>query len=157
MGYTHYFSFGTPPKGTAAQVEAKYARAVRDCQKVIYAYSKAFGGLSGYCAHTKPGTYGGILLNGSENSGSCEDFVLREHFNQNERGNFCKTGRNPYDTAVVACLIVLSNRLGKLIDVGSDGDTFEWRDGLELARKVIKCKTLQIPASIRPGKLRSVE
>lgn len=154
MGYTHYFSFGKPPAGTAAQVEAKYKKAILECQKVIYTLSKESGGLSGYCAHTKPGTYGGVLLNGSGDE-SHEDFVLREHYSQN-KPEFCKTARKYYDVAVVACLVVLKHRLGKLIDIGSDGDTVDWNEGLALAKRILGLKTLKVPASIRPGKLRQV-
>ena len=138
MGYTHYFEF-SKIKGNAQKNEISYQRAILDCQKVIKYYSKKYGGLSGYSAHTKLGQYGGILVNG-KGSDAHEDFALREHFNQNESFNFCKTARKEYDTVIVACLTILKHRLSSAIDVSSDGNTDEWSDGVALAKKVTKLK-----------------
>jgi hypothetical protein len=151
MGYTHYWNF-TKIKGKATETEELYQKAVKDCQKVILAYKKEHGGLAGYSAHTKLGQYGGIDFNGAREEGH-ENFLLREHFSVNERFNFCKTARKPYDVVVVACLIVLDFHLKDAISVGSDGDYNEWLEGLELARKVLKRKTLTIPKSISLGEL----
>lgn len=153
MGYSHYFSFNKAPKGQAKQVELKYQKAILECQKIVYKFSQEFGGLSGYTAHTKPGTYGGVLLNGSVETGICEDFVMREHYSQNSSQQFCKTSRYVYDTPVVACLIILKHRLGDLFQVGSDGDTGDWIAGFELALKVTKLKSLRIPATIQVYKV----
>jgi hypothetical protein len=68
---------------------------------------------------------------------------------QNEAFNFCKTFQSPYDTVVVACLIIMKHYLGDAIEVASDGDASEWADGLTLAQKVTGLKTLRIPVSIR--------
>jgi len=147
MGYTHYYSFNVAPKGKASQVEAKYKKAIQDCQKIVLAYSKEFGGLSGYSAHTKLGQYGGINFNGSREEGH-EDFILREHFSENG-SNFCKTANKPYDLAVTACLIALKSRLGNLVEIDSDGRKSDFHDGLKLACKVLKLKKLAIPVNIR--------
>jgi hypothetical protein len=141
MGYTHYWSFKAS-RGDAKQVEAKYQRAVKACDKVVKFYSKLNGGLSGYSAHAKG--YGGINVNGSGDDGH-ETFILREHYSQNEAGNFCKTAQKPYDIVVVACLIILQHYLGTNIEVGSDGDVSEWHDGMQLAQKISGLKTLKVP------------
>jgi hypothetical protein len=159
MGYTHYWSFKAPKRGEAAKVEKNYQRAIKQCNKIIKAYSAEYGGLSGYSAHAKG--YGGLHVNGSREN-ACEDFILREHFSQNlEIGfrpgcDFCKTAQNPYDVVVVACLIVLKHYLPDNIQVNSDGNKSDWIDGLNLATKVLKLKSLKIPVSIRGNALKLV-
>jgi hypothetical protein len=150
MGYTHYWSFKQSPRGQAEKTEQSYLKAVKDCHKVIIAYSKANGGLSGYSAHTKLGKYGGIKVNGSGDNAH-EDFSLREHYSQNleESFNFCKTAEKPYDVVVVACLIVLAYRLKGLVNVSSNGRQADWTEGLKLAQRVLKIKSLKIPTSVR--------
>ncbi len=148
MGYTHYWSFKAPKRGTTAKVAKAYAKAILQCQTVIRAYSVANGGIAGFAAHTKPGTYGGLDINGSREDGH-ENFLLREHFKQNDLQNFCKTAAKPYDILVVACLCILKHNLGDNIDVASDGDSTDWLAGLELARRVLKLKALAMPKGIR--------
>lgn len=148
MGYTHYWTFKQPKRGDAAKTEKLYQRAIKDCAKIIKTYYDANGGLSGYTAHTPIGTYGGILVNGKGDDAH-EDFALREHFKQNfDAFNFCKTARKPYDVVVTACLIVLKHRLGDRIQVDSDGYQHNWVDGLELAKRVLKLKTLVLPSTL---------
>lgn len=153
MGYTHYWTFKKPAKGQTAKIEAKYQLAIKQCNKIIKAYSAEFGGLSGYSAHAKG--YGGLHVNGSRENAH-EDFSIREHFSQNDTGNFCKTAQKPYDVVVVACLIVLKHYLQDNIQVDSDGEKSDWIDGLNLATKVLKLKTLNIPVSIRGNALKLV-
>lgn len=151
MGYTHYWSVKKAPKGKAAQIEKTYQKAILECAKVIRYYSETFGGLSGYSAHCEPRLYGGLKVNGSNRVGSCEDFVMREHFSENAEFEFCKTRQYPYDTVVTACLIILKHRLGPMIDVSSDGRRDDWNDGLILARKVLGLKRIDIPETIQPN------
>jgi len=152
MGYTHYFTFNAANKGEAKKAEKLYQLAVKDCAKIIKAYSLANGGLAGYTAHTKLGEYSGIEVNGSRENGH-EPFILREHFNENEGFNCCKTAQKPYDRVVVACLIALKNRLGDLVEVSSDGEVQDWAEGLALAERVLKRKSLAVPMSIGQEKL----
>lgn len=155
MGYTHYFSFNNKIRGRTKQVESLYQTAISDCTRIANAYSKENGGLSGFSAHRKPGQYGGFNINGSENSGSCEDFSLREHYKLNEP-NFVKTNRYPYDTVVVACLIVLKQLLGDDFNVSSDGYATDWLEGLQLVTEVLG-PGYEIPSTIQISrKLRSV-
>lgn len=147
MGHTHYWSF-RKLKGKVRQSTKAYESAIIDCQRVIRAYSIANGGLSGYAAHTEPGSYAGVKVNGSRELAH-EDFILRETFAQAIGSDFCKTARKPYDTVVVACLCILADRLGDSFEVSSDGDSPDWVKGLELARRVLKQKNLAMPKTIR--------
>jgi len=140
MGYTHYWGFKKPAKNTAEKTEILYKKTVLECQKVIKYYYKENGGLSGYSAHTKLGQYGGINLNGKGDQGH-ETFILREHYNQNE-GDFCKTARKDYDIVVVACLAILSYRMGHLISVESDGYSHEHIAGIQLDERVLNRKIM---------------
>ena len=149
MGHTHYIACNKPAKGLALETERKYQKAISECAKVIRYYSETFGGLSGYSAHSS--NYLGLKFNGSARVGGCEDFIMREHYSQNESFNFCKTNRLPYDTVVVACLIILKHRLGECIEVSSDGRRDDWNDGLILVRKVLGLVRIDIPSTIRPN------
>lgn len=151
MGYTHYMSFKKAPKGKTSQIEKAYQKAILECSKICRYYSETFGGLAGFSAHCEPKLYGGLNVNGSNRVGSCEPLVLREHFSENEEFSFCKTNRNPYDTVVTACLIVLAHRLGPFVTVSSDGRRDDWNDGLILARKVLGLSRIDIPESIEPN------
>lgn len=148
MGYTHYWDFYKAEKGKAKQIEAKFQKAVKACQTIIATYSKANGGLSGYSAHTNPGQYGGINVNGSRENAH-ETFAILEHFSENINGGFCKTARKPYDIVVVACLCTLEHFLPNNFAAFSDGDSSDWLAGLELARRVLRNKRIQMPAKIR--------
>ena len=149
MGYTHYWSF-VSTRGKSRKIESLYQKAVLECAQVVRYWYTRQGGISGYTAHTKPGDYGGILFNGKGDN-ACEDFVLREHFTQNDNFNFCKTNRYEYDILVVACLAILTYRLGDAIQVSSDGDTSDWAAGVNLAQTVLR-RRVKIPPGIRPGK-----
>jgi hypothetical protein len=152
MGYTHYWTFNNKA-GKASNLEARYQKAILECQKVVRAIAednrKEWGssGLSGYTAHTKVGQYGGLEVNG-KSSDACESFIMREHFSQNESFGFCKTGRRHYDFAVVACLAILQYRLGDAITVSSDGDISGWTEAVAYASKKLRRK-IAVPSKIR--------
>lgn len=153
MGYTHYWSFNFKA-GKADELENKYQQAILECQKLIYKtaesnrklYHSSF--FSGYTAHTKPGKYAGLLLNGT-GANACEDFIMREHFKQNDPQGFCKTNRNAYyDLLTQACLLILKYRLGDAMTVTSDGSHEEWLPAREIARLAIR-RQVKIPETIR--------
>jgi hypothetical protein len=156
MGYTHYWSWNFDSlKGKTKEYEDKYQQAILECQRVIRKLAdenrSQYGSswMSGYSAHTKPGQYAGILLNGSSGI-SAEDFVMREHLKQNESG-FCKTNRQPYDDAVICCLLILNYRLGDVFQVSSDGDWEDWQPWADYVSETIKRK-VRVPSSIRQPK-----
>ena len=133
MGLTQYYSFKVNKKG----MERKYQRAIFKCAQLVRAYSEKYGGISGFTAHTEPGLYKGLHLNGSKNSGMCEDFVLAERFKDNEAHAFCKTNGYEYDILVVACLHILKHELGDSFSWSSDHQPEHLIPGKELAQKVI--------------------
>lgn len=151
MGYTHYFQFTVPKGIKAAVLEAKYQTAIKECAKLTRVWNREASErnadeerLSGFTAHTKPGQYGGLEVNG-KGENAHESFDLREHFKQNIEADgafggsgFCKTARKPYDAVIVACLAVLKYRLGNAIQVSSDGRHSDWTDGVAFARRVLR-------------------
>jgi hypothetical protein len=148
MGYTHYWTFNKPQGVKVADLEARYQQAVRECQRICYEYNKGLpkgdpARLSGFAGHTKPGTYGGLEVNGSGDNAH-ETFLLPENFTRawdsRRLGGFCKTARKPYDTVVTACLAILKYRLKDAIEVGSDGRVGDWVAGTVLAQLVIRRK-----------------
>lgn len=151
MGYTHYWSFDFKA-GKAQDMEAKYQQAILECQRFIYKTAqenrKLYGSsmLAGFPAHTKPGRYGGLKLNGKSGD-DCEDFALREHFKQNDESNFCKTRRYYYDDVVKVCLLILKYRLGDAMTLNSDGDSSEWTEAQTSASKFLRRK-VTIPDTI---------
>lgn len=149
MGYTHYFEFFDAPKDLQENIEHKYQKALNECSKIVkavYQGKTSFGKipLSGFTAHAPIGKYGGLHVNGKGDNGH-EDFILRESFDLNGGFGFCKTAQKPYDLIVVACLTVLKHYLGHSIAVSSDGRVFEWVDGVELAREVLKNDKIENP------------
>lgn len=154
MGYTHYFGFQIIPKGQVKSTELAYQAALDDCTKIVKAFHKVNGGLSGYTAHAPARKYDGIKVNGSERAGFCEDFCLAKTFRDNDPSNFCKTSRLEYDAVVTACLIVLKARLGDLFSVGSDGYADAWGVGLQLAQRVLNRPTLKLPETLSKRGLR---
>lgn len=145
MGYTIYWTFKKVKGVKAKDIEVKYQKAIIECQRIALKYNlecrdsnNIEARLSGYTAHCKLGQYGGIKLNGKGEL-SHEDFVLREHFNQNEN-DFCKTAYKPYDIVVKACLSVMKYRLRDSIEISSDGNAWEWIEGVKLASHILKRK-----------------
>jgi len=157
MGYTHYF--GVNKELYSAKTEKQYQLAIRQCNKIVRHYYSHFKGtdksLSGYTAHCKNGLYLGLKINGVK-SNSCEDFIMRDHFNNNE-SDFCKTRQHYYDIVVVACLITLKHYLDNAFSVESDGYRSNWFDGLNLAKAVLKLDTLEIPNTVPYDQLRIVK
>jgi hypothetical protein len=159
MGYTNYWTFNLSaiPKGKTQEIEAKYQKAILECQTVLVKLAEynreVFGtsGMSGYSAHTKPGVYGGIQLNGNSSAGAAEDFVLREHLKQNDIQGFCKTNRHLYDIGVQVCLLILKYRLGELIHIGCDDTARIWEFAANFSSEVLKRK-IKVPQNIADNK-----
>ena len=158
MGYTHYWYL--KPDGNEAnyqKAKSQIARIVRSTKHDVN-LGDAFGNRG-----TKPVLDKDIRFNGIEDE-SHETFCLSEYLRdmanaqknsfiqRDDNGfvfNFCKTARKPYDTIVTACLIVLKHYLGNDARISSDGMPDEWVPGLELAKSILRIKTLDIPAEIK--------
>jgi hypothetical protein len=123
MGYTHYWKSAgfTPAQWKTLQFAAR----------VIAERSKAAGApLAGWAGKGQPTINGkAIRLNGVDPD-SFETFALEPRAS---RFSFCKTGRRPYDAAVVALLIVAA-RINPWFSWTSDGDPGEHADGRTMAR-----------------------
>lgn len=119
MGYTHYFS-NTPVT----------PEIVEDVRKILNTTDVKIGnglGLVSPIVNERE-----IILNGwdaSEDGGedeSYETFALPD-------GDFCKTGRLPYDEVVVAILTAYIVR--GIGNIGSDGGYEDWEEGMALYEK----------------------
>lgn len=152
MGYTHCWTFKAPKRGETAKVNKAYKTAIHACQKMLIYWNEIHAHepdqrLSGYSAHVKPGTYGGLKFNGARENAH-EDFVLREHYKQNlepSAFNFCKTARKPYDVPVTACLAILKHYLGDYIELSTDGKTADWSQGVGLAKAALNNLKIKNP------------
>lgn len=134
MGYTHYWTFRPIKRGRTKVVNNAYKQAITDCNKVIRYWQELADSdcrLSGYSAHTKPGSYMGVKFNGKDEL-SHEDFILRDYYKHNDASNFCKTAQKPYDVVVTACLAILKHHLGDQIEVSSDGRPRDFNQGMGL-------------------------
>lgn len=55
-----------------------------------------------------------------------------------EKFTFCKTARQPFDTAVVACYTIAATLMPTVIEMSSDGDDEELAEGRALAKKIME-------------------
>jgi hypothetical protein len=51
--------------------------------------------------------------------------------------DFCKTAFNPYDLAVIICLIIAKHHLKEQIIILSDGTLENWKEGMLICQKVL--------------------
>lgn len=74
-----------------------------------------------------------LLFNGVGLHGKQPLFISRK-----ADRDFCDTGKQPYDTIVVAALTLLKFTHGDDCDIRSDSDPTELEEGLKLAAKVVR-------------------
>jgi hypothetical protein len=140
MGYTHYWYLN--PKGN----EKKFNEAKLKMSTVILNNSDILANGMGD-VNTVPTWGSKVFFNGIDEN-SHETFALPETLSELDNISqayvdddfvfaFCKTRRKPYDIVVVACLVILKHYMGNDVKVSSDGDSEDWKDGLELARKAL--------------------
>ena len=80
-----------------------------------------------------------VWFNGSEaREESCETCHIS--LNGSEGFDFCKTEREPYDTAVWICLLCFKYYFGENMKITSDGDDEEHRYADEVFHKVLKAR-----------------
>lgn len=155
MGYTHYFTFKPIKRGDADKVDRAFKLAIKNCAKIAKYWNTIcdpHARLSGYTAHTRPGRYGGVQING-KGSDACEDFFIQEKYQDNVQFNFCKTRGLPYDSVVTACLAVFKHRLKEYIEVSSDGTADDWDEGVNLANTALKLVSIKNPFKPKALKL----
>lgn len=125
MGYTHYWSLKAKP---SAEAWGRYMAAIDtllQTTRVPLAWEwDEPGRLPEVCT-------GWVRFNGVGRDGH-ETFLVRPKL---ERFSFCKTAGKPYDSVVVACLI-LGAHLLPCFTWSSDGDRPDHEEGLALAKQV---------------------
>lgn len=147
MGYTHYF-YRKP------ELDAdRFNLAVNDASKLV-AHLLAKEGYKIQRSYDlpEPAVFGifGIELNGAGDAGY-EDFRVPRVFagprrSSDEKGRvfgFCKTAHKPYNSAVIACLVVLAHHFGDDFGVSTDGNreadgpAADWRAVMAEAQAVL--------------------
>ena len=128
MGYTHFW------KGTRFPIHEKdMDDALQDMSK-LGADPDVQSILAGCRGEGEPiFTQEHVAFNGKSDD-SHEPFIIDSGWRG--RFNFTKTARKPYDTVVVACLIILKHYLGRSVEVSSDGARDDWQEGLKLVHRV---------------------
>ena len=126
MGYTHYFR--SNPSGQADWFPAEQLTwdiAYAEAEKIVKESSIQLE------KNDWSPTYDAILV-----SGGCETLVIPRLVDNLRDFDFCKTRRYGYDTVVTAVLAVMAET--GIITVSSDGLRRDWREGVELASKILE-------------------
>lgn len=136
MGYSHYWRL----KSDARQ--SSYKEALADIRKIIKDNISILANGMGD-KDSLPKTQKEISFNGIEDE-SHETFFLPTSLLKFDYGrddgwsfDFCKTAQKEYDKIVVACLCILKFHLKDKIQIESDGDQEDLREGIELASKYL--------------------
>lgn len=134
MGYTHYWE---KPNGLKNSKFLDYINDLREVTKgsedilqLEYDEAKPIE------ISTEAVSFNGIGDDGHETfylTPDAEDFA------------FCKTACKPYDTYVVAALILAKYHFEDAIEVSSDGCKGEWEEGLALLKEALPTLDLEIP------------
>lgn len=129
MGYTNYFHIKPCKKEFSPSVIGKV-------KKILSTYETTYGEslCAGYFNRDEKPTVNKDCIHFNANSDDAgEDFYLDLH---DDMGYFCKTGRENYDAAVKAVLMVLQSA-GYLIKWSFDGglDDDEYKAGIALLQK----------------------
>jgi hypothetical protein len=120
MGYTIYFVIDRAPKGKAREFERKYKKACKRIGEYARMVRERDGiRLAGYTAHARPGSYGGVRLNGAGEEAH-EALELPEHYANAAGTHFVKTNRKPYTPVVMGALLILKKELGRYVRLSDD-------------------------------------
>jgi len=139
MGYTHYW------KKEKRIKQGDYEKKLNDCKSIIEILDgtecKLINDklLANAYGEDQPKYKTSIEFNGIGDL-SHEEFYLPNRINDLREFNFCKTQRKPYDKVVVACLSVLAEIDG--IEVSSDGEADDWKEGSNLASEILGRKVV---------------
>ena len=130
MGWTHSWQRPTELP------EEEFARAAKDCRKIMATLDVPLGGFTGEGEPTFSAER--IIFNGVGKTG-CEPFeIARVEFDRKGRElvlSFCKTEQAPYDICVQIALIVLKHHLGDRIVVSSDGKDKNWEEARKICQE----------------------
>lgn len=126
MGYTRYYE-------VTGQIDPeKFEKYSEDCQTICDEITKLTGhGLAGWDGDGDPEfTTQEVRFNGIGDDAH-ETFALGK---KSKGFNFTKTQRSPYDSHVLACLLLAKQYFGDNIRVSSDGDN----NDLEVENLIVK-------------------
>ena len=132
MGYTHYWTKRANVTPTASQ----WGAFIEAAEKVLDNCAD--------CVEVADCHFGGISFNGIGGAAH-ETFYLRHPEALLENFSFCKTAEKPYDTQVVAILLLLQHYCGDVYNISSDGTLEDWMTGSRL------CKVLNLSYEFPPG------
>lgn len=138
MGYTHYW------KGTGFTTEQWDALRAHTLAIIVKAAERGIMVADGFGENSPVVDGKHIWLNGV-GFDSHETFRLTPSATGFE---FCKTNCKPYDQVVTAILIVAAY-LNPEFEPSSDGEEWDWQDGLTLASNATGINDLQVPALVR--------
>lgn len=143
MGYTHSWR-------RELELEPKaFGAAVTDCAAVLAECRKRGIRIGDGMGEGEPLLDATAIVFNGVGAEGCETFAVELSLPERERWGglqeglgglefqFCKTRYQPYDLAVMACLLVLKHHLGRAIRIGSDGGIHDWQQGIELAEQVL--------------------
>ena len=130
MGYSHYVKVGEAHYPKALQAIRRVARDLRRLHR-----DRVLPPLAGPLGRGRP-EFGDaeIAFNGvgSKAVETCYLGPTDTLPGESERFYFTKTGREPYDTAVMAAYALWWWHSGKVVEVGSDGRLEDWEPVLEM-------------------------
>ena len=132
MGYTHYWT----KKANTAITEERWGSFIEAAEKVLDNCAD--------CVEVDECSLEGISFNGIEEA-AYETFYLPRPTPPAEDFSFCKTAEKPYDTPVVAILLLLQHYCGDAYSISSDGDLADWQAGSDL------CSALNLTHKTPPG------
>lgn len=140
MGHTHYWDINR--NGNQEQ----WTRGILAAARIIQASPVLLANACGEEGTQPEFSDSGLFFNGVEDDAH-ESMILPSvvanveappwRQDENPVFNFCKTARKPYDVVVTAVLATLRAYAPDCVTVSSDGDECDWRDGVNLARRVL--------------------
>ena len=139
MGYTHYWNFKRVVKDIDNSAE-KFAAAVDLFKEKMKKLPKTIRLANGIGEGKPVITPTEIIFNGSaENGEDYETFYIGLTYDERKSNfNFCKTARQPYDTAVCLALLCFKEAYGDDFTYSSDGDIKD--EGWALAHQIFNKK-----------------
>ena len=147
MGYTHYWCLNKKSEEANGSNEpTRFGEAVNDMEKIVSA-SRVL--LAGWDGEGDPEIFvDQVSFNGIGDDGH-ESFAF-QRFGTGEKGlgptspedkdkdfAFCKTAKKPYDVVVTACLAVAAQVIDDGIEVSTDGEVEDWKEGAAFASRIL--------------------
>ena len=127
MGYTHYWEFN------GSHTPEQLSSAIAACNKIVRKTKVRLGDWAG--GRKGPDLRKDLCRFNGYGDDAHETFSLSPETAMGFQ--FCKTAYKPYDLVVVACLVALKHHLGGAVNVTSDGENYDWEEGVALCNEVL--------------------